>query len=46
MIIEEYFLSVLHKTYVVDTHQNRLGEAILTCTHNICFYGEISKIIS
>ena len=27
------------KTYVVGTHKNRLGEAILMSTHNICFKG-------
>ena len=26
-------------------HSNHLGEAILMSTHNICFYGEIGKII-
>ena len=27
------------KTYVVGSHKNRLGEAILVSTHNICFSG-------
>ena len=29
----------------MGTHLNRLAEAILTSTHNICFYGELTKII-
>ena len=29
----------------MDTHKNRLGEAILMSTHNLCFYGEIANII-
>ena len=33
------------KTYVVGTHQKRLTEVLLMSTHNICFYGEIRKII-
>ena len=33
------------KTSVVGTHQNRLSEAILMSTHNICFDGELMKII-
>ena len=32
------------KTYVVGTHQKRLGEALLMSTHNICFHGEIRKV--
>ena len=32
------------KKYVVGTHKNRLGEAFLMSTHNICFYGEQKKI--
>ena len=30
---------------VVGAHQNRLVEAILMSTHNICFYAEMTKII-
>ena len=33
------------KTYVMGTHENRFTEAILMSTHNICFYGELTKII-
>ena len=33
------------KRYVMGTRQNRLAKAILMSAHNICFYGEISKII-
>ena len=29
----------------MGTHQNRLAEVILMSTHNICFYGELTKII-
>ena len=25
------------KTYIVGTRKNRLNEAVLTCTHNLCF---------
>ena len=32
------------KTYVVGTHQKRLGEALLMSTHNICFCGDIRKV--
>ena len=39
MIIEGYFCYFSIKTYVVGT------EAILLSTHNICFYGELMKII-
>ena len=45
MIIVVFFCQLAIKTYVVGTHKNRLGEVILMSTHNICFYGEISKII-
>ena len=31
--------------YVAGTHWNHLAEVILMSTHNICFYGEIRKII-
>ena len=31
--------------YVVGTHENLLRKAILMSTHNICFYGELKKII-
>ena len=45
MVMKGYFSIILHKTYVVGTHKNRLGEASLRSTHNISFYGEITKII-
>ena len=32
------------KTYIVGTHQKRLGKALLMSTHNICFHGEIRKL--
>ena len=32
------------KTYVVGTHYNCLGEAILMTIHNVSFYGEITKV--
>ena len=44
-MMKDNFRQFSLKTYVVDTHKNRLGEAILMSTHYICFYGEISKII-
>ena len=43
---KKFFCQIFIKTYVVGAHQNRLGEAILMSTHNIGFYGEISKIIT
>ena len=33
------------KTYVVGTHYKRLAEALLMNTHNICFHGEIRKML-
>ena len=33
------------KTYVVGTHQKCLSEGLLMSTHNICFRGEIRKIL-
>ena len=33
------------KTYVVGTHKKRLAEVLLMSTHNICFHGEIKKIL-
>ena len=33
------------QTYVVGTHLKRLVEALLMSTHNICFHGEIRKIL-
>ena len=45
MIIKGKFAYFFIKTYVVDTHYNHLAEAILMSTHNICFYGELTKII-
>ena len=37
MIIQGLFYLFLYKTYVVGTHLNRLGGAILMSTHNIGF---------
>ena len=34
------------KTYVVGTHLNCPCESLLMRTHNICFHGEIRKIIN
>ena len=31
--------------YVVGTHYNHLGYVIQMSTHNICFHGELMKII-
>ena len=33
------------KTYIVTPNKNRLGETVLMRGHNICFNGEILKII-
>ena len=33
------------KAYVVGTHLKRLAEALLMSTHNMCFRGEIRKIL-
>ena len=33
------------KIYIVGTHQKRLSKVLLMSTHNICFYGEMEKII-
>ena len=35
----------IDKKYVVGTHQKSLIEEFLTRTHNICFRGEIRKIL-
>ena len=33
------------KIYGVGTHKKRLTEALLMSTHNVCFHGEIRKIL-
>ena len=38
--IFSYFCS---KTLIVGTHYNRLIEAVLMCTHNLCFRAKIKK---
>ena len=38
-------LLFLHKIYVVDTRLKHLTEGLLMNTYNICFYGELEKII-
>ena len=38
------FLIFLLKTMIEGTHQNRLAEAVLTSTHNLCFGSKIRKI--
>ena len=38
------FLIYLIKTLTVGTHESHLGEAVLTCTHNLCFGAKIRKI--
>ena len=37
-------LICLLKTLIAGTHYNRLGKAVLTSTHNLCFGSEIRKI--
>ena len=41
-----YFSYFSMKTYVVGTHKKRLMETLPLITHNICFHGEIRKILS
>ena len=38
------FLFLCSKTYIVGTRQNRLGEAVLTSTHNLCFSSNMKHI--
>ena len=38
-----FFLFLL-KTEIVGTRENRLAEAVLTSTHNLCFGAKIRKI--
>ena len=38
-----FFLFLL-KTLIVGTRYNRLGEAVLMSTHNLCFGAKIRKI--
>ena len=42
-IISFYYISI--KIYAVGTHSKRLAEALLICTHNKGFHGELRKII-
>ena len=35
-----FFLSFAPKHKIVDTSLNRLGEAVIMCTHNLCFEHE------
>ena len=35
-----------YKKYAVGTHSKCLTEALLMSTHNICFYGEIRKLLT
>ena len=35
-----FFLSFALKHKIVGTSLNRLGEAVITCTHNLCFEHE------
>ena len=39
------FFIYLLKTSIVGTRSNRLGEAVLTITHNLCFWAEIRQIM-
>ena len=34
------------KTYVVGAHKKRLGEMLLMSIHNICFHGELGKLLT
>ena len=44
MIKMDNFQYISIKSYVLDVYYNRLGEAILIHTRNICFYGELMII--
>ena len=39
------FLLLLFETEIVDTYKNRLIDAVLTGTYNLCFIVEIRKIM-
>ena len=47
MIIPGYFFLFLHKNMCCgySLEAPRLAEALVMSTHNICFYGELEKII-
>ena len=42
-IFSRNILIFLLKTQIVGTRWNRLGEAVLTITHNLCFGAKIRK---
>ena len=42
--IKAYRLICCPLKHVVGTHYNRLAKAILMSTHNLCFYGELTKM--
>ena len=39
-----YFV-IINRSFCLFLHKNICGEAILMSTHNICFYGDLTKII-
>ena len=39
------FLIVLLKTLIVGTHKNRIAEAVLMSTHNLCSGSKIRKVV-
>ena len=41
--ISIFFLSFASNHKIVGTSLNRLGEAVITCTHNLCFDHEKKK---
>ena len=46
MIIEGLFFHFSLKPYVVTPHLNRLNKTVQMRGHNICFYAELTKLIS
>ena len=38
------FFTILPKTLIMGTRENRLPEAVQTSTHNLCFWAEVRKI--
>ena len=44
LLKKKKFKQISLKTYIVGTRYNRLCEAVLTSTHNVCFESEIRKL--
>ena len=39
-----FFMTFLLKTMIVGSCSNHSAEAVLTCTHNLCFGSKIKKL--